>query len=277
MRVRTFLTAPPLPDVGFVLTVLVILALLPILPILAWPRPGICASGPAGEADAAPPPVAPVATLYGAAWRAEGLGQKAAGHLCWILGPGGELRVEILQVEDASLPPGPPSGDIPAALLAQSGRGWTVVLGPDDRGTWNAWGREWASADPALGPLVRFGLLELARPGDASPPGGARKVRRTVRPAAAAAVGGGPGRFRRGMVVRGLGQGGEGEILTLDRRPTRAVLTSSRRPGRVEIGLPVIRRGIAPPIPEAFTPLWALQEILENTQPGPGTPGGEER
>jgi hypothetical protein len=79
------------------------------------------------------------------------------------------------------------------------------------------------------------------------------------------------------MVHRGLGQGGQGEILTLDRRPGRAVLTSSRRSGKVEILLPVHMYGIRPPIPEVFTPLWPLDALLENFPSDPGTPGPEER
>lgn len=233
-------------------------------------------SGDPATDRAEPPGAALVDTLFGAGWRIEALGRLASGRMCWLAGGRGELRVEILRSEDEDPPAGPAAGEFPAALLAQDGQGWTVVLGPDDQGTWNAWGREWAAADPSLGPLVRFGLQQLA-PGAGGPAGPlASRVRRSVRPSAPSTPGE-PSAFRREMVHRGLGQGGQGEILTLDRGPGRAILTSSRRPGMVEILLPVHAQLIRPPIPEVFTPLWPLDALLENFPSDPGTPGPEKR
>lgn len=192
--------------------------------------------------------------LWSGCWEISLLGHGGTGRFCWLSGPDQEIRVEISQedVYDSLhwadvhspwlefLPP----------LFDRAGQGWTAVLGSDQSGTLQAWGREWQALQPALriwirtllGALQRLGvpLKQFDLPAGVRLlasreclPGSSRIWARTgpdpVSPASLrlelpafkveqepeiAAQRSRRG-FRRDMAARGRGRGGEKEILSL--------------------------------------------------------------
>ena len=120
------------------------------------------AAGGADGQDAAPGE----SVLHYTNWTATAYSRHAGGTACWISGADGSLRVELRR--------GPAgfTGDAPAAegnhgrdlqpLLERTGEGWTMVLGPDDTGTLNAWDREWREPPAGLVQMVRLVTGALA-------------------------------------------------------------------------------------------------------------------
>lgn len=228
---------------------------------------------------------------YLAAWRAEAVGRAVEGSACWIVGGGGELRIEVGF--------GGTDGAPIERLFSQVGDGWSLVLGEPGQGTINPWAEAWREVTPGLESWVRAFLLcsgqEISRPADGS--GGARprfllKRRsadvyrwiaprlaldsRTVSAGSVPAAG-----FRKSLVRRGSGRGSEQEIVRLEVfRPagpvtgwapgTRLRAASSRRPGHLE--WTILRRSTAFEAPaEVFLPLWPLAQFIDPDTVFPGT------
>lgn len=207
-------------------------------------------------------------SFISAPWTAEVLGRKASGLLGWLEGPDRSLRLELGQADQASNP---------SFLLAQDGEGWTVILGPDDEGTFNAWGREWRQVDPGLGQLVR-GAVDFFSSSQAG-----SSTRRLVIPDLT--PDGDPAdsgtAFRRDMVRRGRGRGGAGEIVILTRMapeketPWLFEIRSTRRPGSIKFG-DLRPLALECPIPEVFVPLWPLSALTVRIRENPGTSSSDE-
>ena len=95
--------------------------------------------------------------------------------------------------------------------------------------------------------------------------------------------------FRVKMIERGSGRGGAAEIFTqeffiptnghFDRDPwvpgTRMLLSSSRRPGRLQLEVVALQLHLEVPS-EAFLPLWPLDKFLSPSEIFPGTPSRPE-
>jgi len=202
-------------------------------------------------------------SFYHAPWSAAVLGRETAGLLGWIEGPDGSLRLELGHDHKA---------DSSDHLLDRTGEGWTVILGPDDEGTVNGWGREWRQVDPGLGQLVRAAVAFLSAPGGGTD---SRRIQipdllpRGNRPAS-------QGSFRRDLVRRGRGRGGSGEIVVLVRHTLEKSggwvyeIRSTRRPGKVQVGL-LEARDLECPVPEVFLPLWPISEMTTRTGENHGT------
>lgn len=234
-------------------------------------------------------------------WRAVAYSHQAGGTLCWLTGPDGSLRLEARRgPADFRASDDPADGSWPTGLdplLNRAGEGWTVVLGPDDTGTLNAWGREWQPPPVGLVQMIRlvtqavenhpaspgalpFGsVLKPSRNRGAIPrpiwvdnregeTGPTEKIRYELAPldltdtADQPKVG-----FRARMAARGRGTGGVGEIVTLswlevpESPGSQVEIMSSRRPGTLILETPDKRRVETPP-PELFLPLWPLSQFF---------------
>lgn len=236
-------------------------------------------------------------------WEGRLLGHVQPGTACWIDDGDGSLRLEVLPDGRTDLGPVP--------LLRQAGEGFTLVLGPQDVGTINAWGRSWRPLPTATGHWVRFlaGWLDGRSPENLTagrdlrllasaasavaprprclPRTGAGKAWRIQLPALEESGAGeagpssrkdaGPaGTFRREMAHRAAGRGGGREVLTLTpadaHRPGAWILTSSRKPGRLRLE-PVATWPVGSVFPEVFVPLWPLEQLLDREDFFSGTPG----
>lgn len=179
-------------------------------------------------------------------WEGSMLGRRIGGTVAVLVGVDGSLRWEIAAAPDTSL----------TEMLARRGRGWTVVAGPDGRGTLNAWGEEWRTLEEDVA-RVLAAATQAALAAD---------VPRSV------VVRGEAPTLRERLAQRGTGRGGPGETLRLAPAAAGAtVMTSSRRPGSLR--LDVWRRlPVRYPVRESFVPLWPLLELLEfpdeNGNPG---------
>jgi hypothetical protein len=235
-------------------------------------------------------------------WSASAFSHYAGGTACWVTGEDGSLRVEVLRDSDKRpdvTPEISEEGDPDLTpLVTWSGDGWTMILGPDDEGTLNAWGREWRQVPVSLAQLVRLITASVmsypVRPPEFSfaraiwPSGPGADI---SRPKILDSL---PARpevgevwrfqlatldleatrkdelpsFRRNMTARGRGTGGQSEILEL--RWSRASgpggfslsIGSSRRPGALHLDRPR-NQGMVSPEPEIFTPLWPLSQFFE--------------
>lgn len=246
--------------------------------------PALCASltlaasadlqATAAAAGSAPPPAAELQVVV-ADWRAAALGRAAEGLLCWVSGPGGDLRLDVL----APAPdPAEPAPDAPGgrreALLWRRGRGWTLVAGGGaDAGLLEPWGREWRPA-PA-------GLAGLARAVATAAPGSPRRLVLAEAPTAepGAPTAGAAG-LRPALVQRGRGGGGPGERVTVARTAGGPVrVRSSRRPGVLEVR-PLASLTVAADPAAVYAPWWPLGEVLPRLPewlPRTGTPGADGR
>ena len=246
-----------------------------------------------GGIRAEDPPV-DQAFLFSTQWSAAAYSEKASGAVCWIEGADGSLRVEALRDDkprtEAALDLTP--------LLDRTGTGWTLVVGPDQTGTVNAWGREWRQVPAGLAQLVRLVTASVRAYPDppvrfpfAIPVGDHPFAAGILRPCVLAVSRLDPGQadtrryqlaplvmeedqqpavrsFRRKMTARGRGTGGVGEILIL--RWERSAhgdgyglgLTSSRRPGKLNLA-PAGRLSVLPPEPELFLPLWPMSQFFQ--------------
>lgn len=241
-------------------------------------------------------------SLNGTNWSASALSHHACGTACWVMDLDGSLRVEVLR-EAGHEPEGTannPVGDLADLdpLLTWTGDGWTLVLGPDDQGTLNAWGREWRSVPVSLAQLVRLittslGLYPAGPPefpfalalGHSGSAGGiarpkildsvpARPAKDEVWRYQLAALdlettgSRKPPSFRRTMTARGRGTGGQNEILELrwtsagDSGGSGLRVRSSRRPGALHLDR-AWKQAVISPEPEIFLPLWPLSQFIE--------------
>ncbi len=208
------------------------------------------------------------ARLWGGHWALRTWGYRSEGFFGWIKS-GTDVRLEILE----SSCPSTSDVDGLQRLWRQDGEGWTLIAGSGGGGTINRWGREWRPLDPVQQGLLLQVAEKLPRLLAAGNPG-ERSVSFILPPAPR------PGMtpaFRENLVVRGLGQGGLGQIITLAEKVPGAAaagellvnLTSSRRPGVVSLyicwqGVP----GGEVPL-EVFAPLWPLGDFLKFPGPEP--------
>ena len=238
--------------------------------------------------------------LHLVSWEAQILGRIQPGTACWIAGPHGALRLEILSAGD------------PAALenlLRQEGEGYSLILGSGEAGTFNSWHRQWRKVDSASASWVRLvsGILSGQDSSELVRSDGLRlltsltqrrvgrlpchgrsqsktKIRvqlpvlrdlsadpeTTSRPSVSSAK----SPFRQRMSHRGQGRGGPQEILTLVATDFIGQpgwqLTSSRKPGRILISSPQTWSITSPGV-EVFAPLWPLAELVEIVKKNPGT------
>lgn len=258
--------------------------ILPVFLICGLVLPG----GPRAEDGSGDP-----SYLFSTYWSAAAYSERTVGAVCWIDGPDGSLRVEVLR-NDRTWAKAPP--DL-TPMMNRTGNGWTLVLGPDQNGTLNAWGREWREVPAGLAQLVRLVTTSLLSFPDPPPrfPFATRvgtprrsagiprpQVLKTFLPDIERAdtwryqlaplalekdthpeV---PG-FRRQMTARGRGTGGVEEILNLGwvrhagQEGYGLSLSSSRRPGTLHLG-PVGRLAVAAPEPELFLPLWPMSQFF---------------
>lgn len=233
--------------------------------------------------------------LYYTSWTAAAFSHRAAGAVCWLADPQGSLRLELLRTPSRG-----PEGDITAsleALLHRNGSGWTLVLGPDDSGTLNEWGKEWREPPRGMIQLVRMVTTAIvAYPGpqprfDWSEPYPRKHQPDLIpRPALVAMEGTSPGKtniwryqlndldpggdsepvqggFRQRMTARGRGSGGNREVVTMTWSPAQkgpefgVRIHSSRRPGELVLAHPGVR-SVPVPEPELFLPLWSMSQFF---------------
>ncbi len=234
-------------------------------------------------------------TLFQSGWTGSVLGRTQSGELCWVMGPEGALRLEIL------FPVVRPGNALTAPnllndLLRQRGQGYCLVLGEGADGTFNPWGEPWQRLDTAVGrwliPVARLVSGHPEAPAFSLPPwrevtpatrgrefrlspgrkisvGSASRtwqaelpaLKRVLEEPATSSV---ATTFRRDSVGRGMGRGGSAEILRLTLScgsPGSWTLTTSRKPGRLELSVP-LRHAIQRPGLEVFAPLWPLADVL---------------
>jgi hypothetical protein len=233
------------------------------------------------------------AHLFSTQWSASAYSEKASGTVCWIDGVDGSLRVEVLRNDQGPTEAAPEL----APLLDRIGMGWTLVVGPDQNGTVNAWGSEWRQVPAGLAQLVRLVTASLHSYPD-SPPrfpfatkvGAHRRTTGIPRPRMLETFAPDPGHtdtwryqlaplvlednqktaaqgFRRKMTARGRGTGGVGEILILRwARPAAGDgyglgLRSSRRPGKLHLA-PTGQLAVTTPEPEVFLPLGPMSQFF---------------
>jgi len=241
-------------------------------------------------------PAAGDGRLFLVSWEVSVLGRTETGTACWIDGPDGVLRLEVL--------PGVTGQGALSRLLRQQGDGFTLILGGGAEGVFNPWQREWKKLGKNIVPWVRFVTLTLLDKdseqvggsslgrqlfGNRAPVGFRPFFRNDFFPDQEAACrrielpalamdrvaagtgtrdGGLPARspFRSRMVQRGGGRGGNREILTMTRNGSTLgftwLLLSSRKPGRILLSSPEIFH-LGPVGLEVFTPLWPLSELVE--------------
>lgn len=240
--------------------------------------------------------------LTAAAWRGSAYSHRASGIICWLSGEDGSLRVEVSEAAATPFADATGAGTNPLdrlqPLLTRRGNGWTMILGPDDAGTLNAWGKEWRQVPPGLAQVVRLVTVSLrdfprSRPdfdfaSQAGPPQRWADIPRPKFLGSGFSAGHGKGswlyqlspleledaagagkvNFRSGMVARGRGTGGNGEIISLEWIPvpgaddTALEITSSRRPGTLRLDPPRVV-AVKKPEPEVFLPLWPLSQFIE--------------
>ncbi len=237
---------------------------------------------PASEAHAA------AGQLGSARWRTRYWGRSFQGVACWILGSGGEARVEIAPLDSL---PGAPGQEL-QRLLTRQGEGTTIVCPDAQTMLLQPWGGEWRQVEPPLTAELqalaraamaardprRAGWDSWARvlPEVARAPARLRWLRaraaadRQLRLEVGEPPGDSPGGLRRALVARGSGRGGPGEIWRLSWRAPgsepRLEINSSRWPGGLEIWQ---TRAMAVDYPEyeTFLPLWNLADLLEGNAP----------
>ncbi len=166
----------------------------------------------------------------------------------------GAWRLEIALADGAA-------PTLPADLRRRHGRGWTLCGGPDGAFI-QPWNEKWRQVGPATAGFLDQLAATLTPPAEAGRqrlvltswddlPAGWRP------PGPPAPVG---GRLHRHMVVRGLGRGGDGLVVTVDPTGTGLRLTTTRWPVVLEARPgDATRRGDLPA--EAFLPLWPLAEF----------------
>ncbi len=262
--------------------------------LLAVPVPLVLATA---AAAAAPGADEAVGRLYTVQWRAGAWGSTLAGDALWLAGADGALRVEV----------GLAGAGGPADLATRVGTGWTLCVVPDGPTLLKEWGRPWRRVAGGLGRAAGGLAAALSGrggeggQGPSEPEGclawlrSARAARdRVVRIAVpglgageetgeapvgrdgAGAAAAGP-TWRQRLAVRGRGGGGPGEIWTV-RLPAAgggtgaAVVTSSRRPGRLTVSAPRASE-VRYPTPEIFLPVWPLADLLAPA--GAGDPAGD--
>jgi len=255
---------------------------------------------PTSGLPAAEPPLGH-SFLTSTTWSATAFTQHAGGTVCWLPGGDGSLRVEVRRESD------PDAGNVESGagvppdlepLLKRTGEGWTLVLGPDGKGTLNAWGREWRTAPASLSRMVRLIIVSLrdypgrrpdfpfavsagqsprrdviprpkTRKSDQSRVGDADVWRFQIPPLDLESnEGRGVAGFRRKMTARGRGAGGRDEIVALrwsshdGQEGYGLLIGSSRRPGSLRLKPP---RDLVVKTPrvEAFLPMWPLSQFLE--------------
>ncbi len=193
--------------------------------------------------------------LWGGSWELSTWGYSARGVAVWVVGEPG-VRLEVMSCDL-------PLAEAMRALWRQEGQGWTVVTG-GGTGVSCPWAGQWSTLDRAESDIVERLAVEL--PCFLSGQETRRKlVIRRPEPIR------GRSAFHSDLAVRGLGQGGAGEILHLVLRTARLddspgehlSLSSSRRPGGVELALFWLGENQGDLPPEFYAPLWPLSEFLE--------------
>lgn len=96
--------------------------------------------------------------LWSGCWEISLLGHHSSGRFCWLDDPDQGIRVEVSRESVPETCPEAAHGpwqDFLHPLFYRRGPGWTAVLGPDQSGALQAWGREWQSIQPALGVWIK--------------------------------------------------------------------------------------------------------------------------
>ncbi|MEN8005514.1 MAG: hypothetical protein ABFS42_00775 [Candidatus Krumholzibacteriota bacterium] len=255
-----------------------------------------------GQEAAAAPAGEDHSILTATAWTASVYSRQARGTICWLGGEDGSLRVEVAESPAESFDPAPRPDTNPletlGSLLDRTGDGWTLILGPEDTGTLNAWGREWRQVPAGLAQLARLVTVSVRDYPHQRPDfsfamftashGGGGGIPRPYFTAFGSTTDPGDDTwrfqlssleledggerpvtgFRGRMVARGRGTGGQGEVVSLGWfRPPGAdryglEVTSSRRPGTLRLE-PPLDMAVKTPEPEVFLPLWPLSQFLE--------------
>jgi hypothetical protein len=234
-------------------------------------------------------------------WNASAYSHKAGGTLCWLMGDDGSLRVEVRRGSagfgDPALKDPDPEQPVLDRLLDRSGEGWTLVLGPDDAGTLNAWGEEWRQPPVGLAQLVRLVATAVEAFPEFMPDFDfavtyprKQPVQHIPRPSFVDLVERDSGLagiwryqlnslatdgvtvqedsgFRGRMAARGRGAGGDREVVSLtwhyekEEPGTGVSVRSSRRPGTLELNCLHGKSVVTPPA-EIFLPLWPMSRFF---------------
>lgn len=244
---------------------------------LSWPRiiavallmisTAVAKPGQTAETEADLP-----GTIRTVAYRASVFSFQDSGTVLWLPGPDGIMRLEIRR--------GRAGHDALTPLLAQSGAGWTAILGGQNPGTLNAWQEQWRQPPAGLAQAARLVNEALTAGPTLSVDrktrwrAGAHRLNgRThgidsLNPVSAEASSG-PA-FRQVVAARGWGRGGLGDVLALrwetgaEGQASHLVVRSTRRPGRLEL-TPLATYDVIYAMPEAFVPLWPLAQLLTLT------------
>jgi len=230
---------------------------------------------PTSAIEADEPPADLPGTIHVASYAATAFSYHDTGSLLWLTGPDGILRLEVRR--------GSAGDDLLTPMLQQHGQGWTAILSGQGDDTLNAWGEEWRRPAPGVAraaQLVTTALLvgppsadRIVGPWRAGKAALGARVHRipTLGDGETAATEdaeiGGDSDFHDRMATRGLGRGGEDELLVLawlqpsDRANARLQVRATRRPGHLELAL-TASRAIQYAMPEAFVPLWPLAQLV---------------
>ncbi len=211
-------------------------------------------------------------SLHSVNYRASAFSYHDHGTLVWLNGPDGMMRLDIRRGGTTAQ-----GRNRLTALMEQNGEGWTAVFGGETAGTINAWGEQWRQPPDGL---VRAARL-IATVLDSGPPAftpakrpwragsnrvatrkyGIPSLTQANEPGAAVVS------FRRTQVDRGMGRGGDGDILELAWSAAGSVgssylrVRSTKRPGQLEL-TPDATYQVVFAMPETFVPLWPMGQLV---------------
>jgi len=213
------------------------------------------------------------ADLWSAAWHLDTWGYHGAGTVIWVRDPSA-VRLDIGLNPPAAL-------DRDRVWLdpwERRGAGWTVLALADGTGLLEPWGEQWRELEPYLVVMTRALVGAVAdSPSSAANSGSPKRRRLAVPPAPDTR---GYSALRSELASRGLGQGGAGELVTLESGGSegRIVMRSSRRPGRLTLDMNWRGIPLGEVAPELFAPLWPLSDFLKfpTAIPEPGADPGVE-
>lgn len=207
--------------------------------------------------------------IHLASFEFQAYSRQEVGSVLWLVGPDGDLRLEIRRGGVAA------STDLALSrILDQTGHGWTAVLNGVADETINRWGEGWEFPPPGLGATVATmaSELQVGPMGDAvskRPWRAGAPSRESHRMAVASLVPEGdvPDTFRSQQAARGFGRGGSGDLLhwhwdaAAEESSPTLNLTASKWPGVLKMRLEDSYDGVIA-LPEVFVPLWPLRDLV---------------